>query len=62
VRGALRYRPRDLTQALKAVDKAGHPAKRVEIEPTGKIVIFLTDGDSSNSELNKWLESRAHQA
>jgi|SoiMethySBSTD1v2_1073268.scaffolds.fasta_scaffold1235928_2 hypothetical protein len=44
MRGALSFKQRDLTRALKATKAAGHVATRVEIDPKGgKFVLILSD-------------------
>ena len=49
------FRQADLVRALRGADTAGMPVKRIEIEPTGKIVIMMGQ-PSAGVELgdNEW--------
>jgi len=40
-RGRLPFKQRDLTRALRAAAKAGHPVQRFEIDREGRIVVFV---------------------
>jgi hypothetical protein len=42
-RGKLLFKERDLRRALRAIQKAGVPTQRVEIDREGKIVVILGD-------------------
>jgi hypothetical protein len=62
-RAAATFRQHDITRALRAVTAAGMKAARVEIDPTGKIVVQLGGGeriDPSNA-LDKWMADHADQ-
>lgn len=56
-RGSQAYRERDLTKALRAVQKAGVEVARIEIE-NGKITIVPGKAENKSSdevgEKNKW--------
>jgi hypothetical protein len=58
-----KFRQRDLTRALKGTIAAGVQIARVEIDPSGKIVIQLGSGErvEPSNELDKWMADRAHQ-
>jgi hypothetical protein len=44
-----------MTRAVRAVEKAtGKPVKRVEIDQTGKIIVFPGGGDSTDTAPNEW--------
>jgi hypothetical protein len=43
-----------LLSVAKQAEKAGLNIVRVEIEPTGKIVIITSRGDSADVRLNPW--------
>lgn len=46
------FRQTDLTKALKAMAAAGVPVVRVEIEPSGKIILFSSGEREPTS--NTW--------
>jgi hypothetical protein len=58
-----RFRQRDLTRALKAIADAGLVAGRVEIDPSGKLIIEFTNSAGTSTvkanELDVWLASHA---
>lgn len=57
----LTFRQRDVTAAIKAVERAGHKVARVEIGQDGRIVVALVGPDASEPEtpLEKWLKEHA---
>jgi hypothetical protein len=59
-----KFRQQDLTRALRGAIAAGVQIARVEIDPSGKIVIELDTGErvESSNALDKWMADRAHQA
>lgn len=59
-----KFRQQDLTRALKGTIAAGVQIARVEIDPSGKIVIELGSGErvEPSNALDKWMADRAHQA
>jgi hypothetical protein len=62
-RGQCTFRQGDVTKAVKGVVAAGVQIARVEIDPTGKIVI-LTGGNepvASTNALDKWMAQHADQ-
>jgi hypothetical protein len=50
------FRQQDLTKAVKAVAVAGVDIRRIEIEPGGKIVIIVGNGElePDRQEGNEW--------
>jgi hypothetical protein len=63
-RAASSFRQVDVTKALRAVVAAGLPVARVEIDPSGKILIMTGGGDRIEpaNALDKWIADNAHQA
>jgi hypothetical protein len=53
---ASRFRQSDLTRALRGAAKAGMLVERVEIEASGRIVIFSGVPGSGGAPLNPWDE------
>jgi hypothetical protein len=54
-RAASTFRQQDVTKAIKAATAAGVNIARIEIDPTGKIVIILAAGaDTEHVEQNSW--------
>lgn len=54
------FRQADLARALKAAAAAGLDVGRVEIDPSGKIVIVTAkDAPASVSELDQWMSRNA---
>ena len=51
-----RFRQSDLTRALRGVEKGGMRVERVEIEASGKIVIFSGLAVSARGPFNPWDE------
>jgi hypothetical protein len=51
-----RFRSSDLTRALRGVEKGGMGVDRIEIEASGKIVIFSGSALSGRSPRNPWDE------
>jgi hypothetical protein len=39
------FRQRDLTAAVRGVEKAGHKVARIEIGPDGRIVVIIANDD-----------------
>jgi hypothetical protein len=58
------FRQHDVTRALRAVAAAGFEAARLEIDPTGKIVIQFGNGErvEPSDALDEWMAGRAHKA
>jgi hypothetical protein len=57
-RGQWTFRPRDLTRALLAAEKAGTPVKQINIE-NGKFTLVVGEPDepnAGNGEKNEWDE------
>lgn len=54
--GRARFRQSDLTRALRGVEKGGMCVARIEIEASGKIVIFSGSALSCRSPSNPWDE------
>lgn len=50
------FRMTDLTRAIRAVEAAGKVVQRVEIEPSGKIVVLTGDGPAADKPegANPW--------
>lgn len=61
---AVPFRQADLSRALKAAAAAGLDVGRVEIDPSGKIVIVTARdaAEQPTSEFDKWVNNRARQA
>ena len=59
-----KFRQQDLTRALKGVIAAGVQIARLEIDPSGKIVILLDSGEriEPSNALDRWMADHAHQA
>lgn len=62
----LTFRQRDVTAAIKAVERSGHTAYRVQIGRDGSIILELTPtatnepaSDPSNP-VDEWLAKHAH--
>jgi hypothetical protein len=53
---ASRFSQTDLTRALRGAEKAGMMIQRVEIETTGKIVIFGGTPAAGQRSANPWDE------
>ena len=53
---ASRFRQSDLTRALRGAKRGGMCVERVEIEASGKIVIFSGSVPSPRSRSNPWDE------
>jgi len=54
------FRQADLKRALQAAKAAGLQVSRIEIEPTGKIMIFIgTHGTVAEAPLDQWMANRA---
>ncbi|HEY1301445.1 MAG TPA: hypothetical protein VGF07_13175 [Stellaceae bacterium] len=57
-RERLTFRQRDITAAIKAVERAGHTVARVSISPDGNIVAELAPSlvplDAAEPEANPW--------
>ncbi|PSJ36231.1 hypothetical protein C7I55_27300 [Sphingomonas deserti] len=55
-RRALRFRQSDLTRAVRGAEKAGLRIERIEIETSGKIVIFSGSVTGKRGPPNPWDE------
>lgn len=55
-RGPSTFRQRDLTAAIRAVEKAGKNVLRVEIEPGGKVVLVTSSNETLTTAPNEWDE------
>lgn len=55
------FKQTDVTRAVKGARKAGLDVGKVEIDATGKIVVFAATAVPSEpvSELDKWTRNRA---
>jgi hypothetical protein len=54
-RAKCRWLGTEMTRAVRAVEKAtGKPVKRVEIDQTGKIIVFPGGGDTTDTAPNEW--------
>ena len=54
------FRQSDLSRALKAAVSAGVEVGRIEIDPSGKIVIVSARQDAQpKNDLDKWLSDNA---
>jgi hypothetical protein len=54
-RGQLAFKQTDVTRALRAVSAAGQSVQRVEIDPEGKIVVFVGKPEQrEEAEGNEW--------
>jgi len=55
----------DLDRVLQALSRAGHPLGRVEIRPSGEVIIFPTlaaaPADSQMDDLDAWRAKRAER-
>jgi hypothetical protein len=52
---ALTFRQRDVTAAIKSVERAGHAVARVEIGPDGRIVVILAPQENDGeAPVNEW--------
>jgi hypothetical protein len=63
-RRACKFRQSDLSRALRAARSAGVKIKKIEIEPSGTIVMVPFDDDNRDqvkNEVESWLEKHAHQ-
>jgi hypothetical protein len=59
------FRPAELTNAVKAVSRAGLPVDhiRIEIDPTtGRIVITTGQASTEHSDFDTWVKKHARQA
>jgi hypothetical protein len=59
-----KFRQQDLTRALKGAIAAGVQIARLEIDPSGKIVIQFGNGERAepSDALERWMVDHAHQA
>jgi hypothetical protein len=48
------FRQQDLVRAIRAAKLAGVDIRRIEIDPNGKIVIFVGNGEPDQREANEW--------
>lgn len=51
-----RFRQADVTRAIRAAQAAGVPSPKVEIEPSGKIVIYTESRPANDDGPNPWDE------
>jgi hypothetical protein len=51
-RGPNKFRQREITRTIKAAKAAGEKVNRVEVEPDGKIVLYLGAGRDSPNQPN----------
>jgi hypothetical protein len=58
------FRASDLKRALRTLQAIGISAKRVEIEPDGRIIVIVSAASSvvPDDALNKWLARHARSA
>ena len=61
-RGSLTFKQTDVTRLLKAAEKAGHHAPRVEITKDGKLVLVLNEAASqpASSTEEDWEKALAN--
>jgi hypothetical protein len=57
-RGVCRFKKSDVRRAVEAVQAAGQDVARVEIDPSGKVVIVIgtPDDGGGNRNRNEWDE------
>jgi len=63
-RARLTFRERDITAAIRAIEKAGHKVARVSIAPDGHIDVFTgqpDDEERPETPLDKWLRKHARE-
>jgi len=48
------FRQQDVIRAIRAAKVAGVDIRRIEIDPDGKIVIIVGDGEPDQREVNEW--------
>jgi len=63
-RARLIFRERDITAAIRAIEKAGHKVARVSIAPDGNIDVFIGQPDNDEqpeTPLDKWLRKHANE-
>jgi hypothetical protein len=57
-RAKVKWRETEMTRAVRAIEKAtGKKAKRVEIDQTGKIIVFPGGDDETAPINNEWDEA-----
>ena len=54
VRACAAFRQQDVVRAIRAAKVAGVDIRRIEIDPDGKIVIIVGDGEPDQREVNEW--------
>jgi hypothetical protein len=62
-RERLTFRERDVSAAIRAVEKTGHKVARVEIGPDGRIIVELASpvgNGQPTTPLDEWLKKHAH--
>ena len=52
--GPCTFRKSDLRRAIQAAESAGMRVGRVEVDKSGKIVLFPSDGAASGAAVNEW--------
>ncbi len=62
-RAPVSFRERDLTRAVKAINKAGLRIKLVEIDKSGRIVVVPVNGGDAEAQQNRneWDEVLSHE-
>ena len=62
-RGPNRFSEREVTRAMRAVERAGKIVDRVEIDPgSGKLVVVLKSGKSvPDNDVENWLSKQGKQ-
>jgi len=48
------FRQQDVVKAIRAAKVAGVDIQRIEIDPNGKIVIIVGNGEPDHWEVNEW--------
>jgi hypothetical protein len=53
-RACAAFRQADVVRAIRAAKAAGVDIRRIEIDPNGKIVIIVGNGEPDQREENEW--------
>jgi hypothetical protein len=57
-RAKVKWRETEMTRAVRAIEKAtGKPVQRVEVDSTGKIIVFPGGDDETAPINNEWDEA-----